>query len=79
MDVDKRVGEIHIMNLRLNDVYEGVSFSDIPLLMSALAGDALVAKTSFVFNSKFLSDVPASRKRRPNAIGHGCLYDPSSL
>ena len=41
MDVDKRVGEIHLMNLRLNDVYKGVSFSDFPLLISALAGDAL--------------------------------------
>ena len=51
MDVDKRVGEIHIMNLRLNDVYEGVSFSDFSLLMFAHAGDALVAKTNFVFDS----------------------------
>ena len=54
MDVDKRVGEIHIMNLRLNDVYEGVSFSDFPLLMSVLAGHALVAKMNFVFDSRFL-------------------------
>ena len=53
MDVDKRVGEIHLMNLRLNDVC-GVSFSDFPLLMSALAGHALVAKMNFVFDSRFL-------------------------
>ena len=54
MDVDKRVEEIHIMNLRLIDVYLGVSYSDFPLLISAFAGDVLVAKTNFVFDSKFI-------------------------
>ena len=66
MDVDKRVGAIHLMNLRLNDVYYEASFSDFPLLMSALAGDALEAKLNFVLNYMYC-DVAASCKRRPDS------------